>query len=265
MKKVKYLIMLLVLAIISTGCVKFNANMDIKKDKSMEFSIIYALDKSIFGEENGLKKEQFKEIEEAGFTVKEYQDGNMVGFTMTKKFANIDELSTESDVEYSISGMMEGTSDNKYMFKVVKGEDKNTYYAKFKFDANSSGLSMDDTEEEDFPDEEDDSILSLDDDSSLDYSSLTSSMDLKFNVTLPNSAISSNATKKEDNNKKLIWELTSSGEQYIEFSFDLSNHVSNNTILYIGIAAGVLVLGAVLFVVLKKKKPNPVAPQKETV
>ena len=39
MKKIKYLLMLCIFTIISTGCVKYNANMEIKKDKSMDFTI----------------------------------------------------------------------------------------------------------------------------------------------------------------------------------------------------------------------------------
>ena len=55
MKKIKYLVLLFTVTFLLTGCIKFNANMDIKKDKSMDFSIIYALDTSVFGEEKALK------------------------------------------------------------------------------------------------------------------------------------------------------------------------------------------------------------------
>ena len=50
-KKVCNFMLLFSLLFIMTGCVKFNANMDIKKDKSMKFEIIYALDASYFGEQ----------------------------------------------------------------------------------------------------------------------------------------------------------------------------------------------------------------------
>ena len=256
MKKIKYLLLLCVFAICLTGCVKFNANMNIKKDKSMDFSIIYAFDKTVFGEDNKLKKDDFKEVEKQGFTVKEYSEGNYEGFTLTKKIANIDEVSTENDTTYDLSGMMNEKEDNKYIFKVVKTDKKNTYTAKLKFNSNDGGLNSDDAEQE-APDEveaTDSSTLDVTSDSNIDYSSLMGSMDLSFSVTLPNSAISSNATTKENDNKKLSWKLGTSGEQYIEFAFELDNNVSNNMILYIGIGVVAVVVIVVLALVLPKKK-----------
>ena len=263
MKKIKCLLLLCLFAIITTGCVKFNANMNIKKDKSMEFSIIYAFDKTIFGEDNKLKEDDFTDVKKQGFTLTKYSEGNYEGFTLTKKIANIDEVSSESDVIYDLSGMMSETSENKYIFKVVKGADKNTYTAKLKFNANDSGLnSIDDTEQE-TPDEvlttgEDTETIGASDDlDNMDFSGMMGSMDLSFNVTLPNSAISSNATTKENNNKKLTWKLATDKQEYIEFAFELSNNVgSNNLVLYIGIGVIALVAIAAFVIVASKKKNN---------
>ncbi len=107
MKKIKYLLLLGLFAIITTGCVKFNANMDIKKDKSMEFSVIYAFDKSLMGEGNGIKEEDMAGPKACGFEVSKYSEGNYEGFKLVKKIANIDEVSSETDVTYSLSGMTE--------------------------------------------------------------------------------------------------------------------------------------------------------------
>ena len=267
MKKGKYLLLLVLFAIISTGCVKFNANIDIKKDKSMEFSIIYAFDKSLMGESNSLKEEDMAEPKKCGFEVTKYSEGNYEGFKLVKKVANIDDVSSEQDVTYNLSGMTEeGVCDGK-MFKVTKTEAKNTYVAKFKFDANSSNMT-DDTEEETNevanPDEEmvagDDDTLDVtsDDSSNLDLSGLMSNLDLSFNVTLPYGAVSSNATTKEDDNKKLSWKLGTSGEQLIEFTFELKNNEKDSSmLLYIGIGAAVLILIIVILLIMSKKKKNP--------
>lgn len=269
MKKIKYLLLLCLVTICLTGCVKFNANMDIKKDKSMDFSIVYAFDKTIFGETNKLKEEDLAEVKKQGFTLTKYSEGNFEGFTLTKKIANIDEVSTDKDVVYDLSGMMNENNDNNFIFKVVKGKDKNTYTAKIKFNANDSGLNSSDEETPDevvTTGEDTNTIGALDDatneitsdnDSSLDYTSLMQNMDLSFNVTLPNSAITSNATKKENDDKKLSWALTTSGEEYIEFSFALSNKINDNMILYIGIGVVALALIIVVaIVILKGKKKN---------
>ena len=273
MKKLKWFLAVCLIAIISTGCVKFNAKMDIKKDKSMDFSIIYAFDKSMMsmmGDSGGLKEEDFDEVKKQGYTVEKYTQDNYEGFKITKKIKNIDEVSTDQDTIFNLSGMMEEKEDNKYMFKVVKGEDKNTYYAKFKFDSNDSGMN-DNTNEggQALPDENEtltnevldssdtlDANETLDDSNDIDLSGLTGSMDLSFSVNLPYSAISSNATTKENDGKNLSWKLTSTGKQSIEFAFELKNNESecNNLLLYIGIGAGVLLLIAIIVIIIVSSK-----------
>lgn len=272
MKRIKYLLLLIVFAIITTGCVKFNANMNIKSDKSMDFSIIYAVDKTVLGEENKLKEEEFEDVKKQGFTVTKYAEGNYEGFTLTRKITNIDEVSSESDVTFDMSGMMEAKEENNYIFKVVKGTDKNTYIAKMKFDSSSNNTGLSDNAEVpgeiEAGDNNDFNITGSDD---MDMSAL--GLDLSFSVDLPSPAVSSNATKKENNNKKLSWDLTTNGEQIIEFTFELSNNTNagvtgsgdsnsnSNLILYIGI--GVLALAVIVLLILllaKKKKPVVVAP-----
>lgn len=281
MKKLKYFLAVCLIAIISTGCVKYNATMDIKNDKSMDFVIVYALDKSVMGDMGSLKEEDFSELKKEGYTLEKYSEGNFEGFKITKTIKNIDDISTDKDVEFDLSGMMENDENNKYMFKVVKNGDKNTYYAKFKFDSNDSSLNDDDNTNEGgqaLPDEEDNSLTITDDGSddslitpnddnngvdtsNIDMSKLMDSMDLSFNVNLPSSAISSNATSKSDNDKKLSWKLNYNGAQTIEFAFEIDPNAKSdsNMLLYIGIGAGVLVLIiAVVAIILSSKKKNKV-------
>ena len=256
--------MLLVVAILSTGCVKFNANMDIKKDKSMDFNIIYALDTSVFGEDAKLEEKDFEEVKKAGFTVTKYKDGNMEGFELSRKIKNIDEVSTENDAEYNLSGMMDGKEENKYLFKVKKGLLKNTYTAKFKFDANESGLNQELTDDEDEP-LADVNVTANDetgapsneieiDENDLfggaDYSQMMANLDLSFNVKLPYGAKSNNATKEEDG--KLIWKLSSTNAQAIEFEFN----IYNQPVLYGGIALIVLLVAAIVALIVLKVNKN---------
>ena len=146
MKKIRNVLLLLVATLALTGCVKFNANMEIKKDKSMDFSIIYAIDTSAMGGESNTSGETFtneqkEELKKQGFTVEDYTEGKMKGIKI------IDEVSTDKDAEYSLSGMLDGKEHkDEYMFKVEKGFLKNTYTAKYKFDMNDSSMDM--TEDE---------------------------------------------------------------------------------------------------------------------
>ena len=49
MKKIVSFIMVMFLTLSLTGCVKYNVNMDINSDKSMELSYIIAVDPTLMG------------------------------------------------------------------------------------------------------------------------------------------------------------------------------------------------------------------------
>jgi hypothetical protein len=271
MKKLKYLLLLCMMTFLLTGCVKYNATMDIKKDKSMDFSIIYALNSQLFGDQDILDDDEVKELEEKGFSVTSYSEDSMKGYKISKSIKNIDSVSSTEDTEYSLSGILE--DDDSYVFKVQKGFLKNKYIAKFIFDASDSDLSdessdsssdwsddTNDTESYWSDDEDEDSYSSiwdddneLDDDSStdsdFDFSSI-SNMDLSFNVTLPYSAISNNASTTNNDNKSLSWNLSSNQEDAIEFEFELYNMTN----IYIGMGVIVLILIIVILFIYKSKR-----------
>ena len=260
MKKVKYLLLLCMSVFLLTGCVKFNANMDIKKDKSMDFSIIYAFDQSLLGDQQLLDDEDKKELEDQGFKITDYSQDKMKGFTLSRSIRNIDMVSSTSDMEYSLSGMLDDKSENKYLFKVKKGILKNTYVAKFKFDAADSDLN----DSTDKSSSSSSSSLGGDDSSSdsdfnfssassnMLYSSMMANMDLSFNVTLPYSAKSNNATTTNNDNKKLSWNLSSNQAETIDFEFELYNMTN----IYIGIGVIVVVIISVAFIFVSKRKKN---------
>lgn len=269
MKKSLYILTIFIIAICLSGCVKYNANMEIKKDKSMDFSIIYAMDTQYFGDQEVLTEENRKELEEEGFKVTDYQEDTMKGFTLTKSIKNIDELSTTENTDYSLSNIEE--DKDKEMFKVEKGFFKNKYIANFKFDTEDSAITeegtnggtitdgySDGTIEEnpdsysDFPM---DSTEGYNDSSMDDFSNMaTSNLDLSLNVTLPYQAISNNATKTENDNKTLSWDLTSSEIETINFEFELYN--MTNIYLTIGGIALLIIIIIVVTVTKHKKRKN---------
>lgn len=272
MKKNKFILMLCVLTFMLTGCVKYNANMNINKDKSMDFSMIYALDTSLFEDQELLSDEDKQKLESQGFTIAEYSEGTMKGYTLTKKISNIDYVSTTSNASYDLSGLLDSNATNSYIFKVTKGLLKNTYTANFTFDASESDINSDSTDTTDnlndlfSNDEEEETILSEEkqeetnqeetnsngniDFSDMDLSSLTSNLDLSFNVNLPYSAKSNNATNTSDNNKKLSWNLSSTEISTIEFTFELYNMTN----IYIGIGLLVILIAAIVVLIVSKKK-----------
>ena len=283
MKKSLYILGILVLTLGLSGCVKYNANIDIKKDKSMDFSIIYAMDTQYFGDQEILTSEDKDNLTKEGFEVSDYEEGTMKGFTISRSVKNIDDLSTEKDENYSLSGIMEEDSDEK-MFKVEKGFFKNKYTANFKFDSSDSGLStgddtttddsdiyndtttddatiyndtttIDDTTTYDDTTTTDDTTTyddstTIDDSTMGDFSNMTTNMDLSLNVTLPYSALSNNATSTKDDNKTLSWNLQTSGEEAINFEFELYNLTN----IYLTIGAGLIIILIIIIIVISKAK-----------
>ena len=290
MKKKFGLLLMLLAATFMTGCVKYNVNMDIKSDKSMNFDIIYAVDTSIFGDQS-TDSGDYKKLTDAGFKVEDYTSDKYKGVKISKSIKNIDKSSTVEENKYSLSKMAE--EDQPYLFTVKKGIFKNTYVANFIFDASDSDMSSEDKEETKETESTDseglfDDLLSdadklIDDlssditlgdtnddittdgeDESDDFSKalegMTSSMgnmDLSFNVTLPYKALDSNATKVENDGKNLSWSLTSEKSNTISFEFELYNIYN-----IIGIAAAgvIFVVIVILSCTKKKKNTKPVAP-----
>ena len=254
-KNIKLTTLLILLVISLTGCVKFNSTMEIKKDKSIDYTVIYAFDKSFFGNQEILTSDDKKELENKGFTVSNYVDGNMKGFKVSKNIKNIDDVSSTNDTTYDLSGLLDSSKSESKVFKVKKGFLKNTYTASFKFDSSDSDLnnstSDDTTIDNDFTTDDNDTTT----DSDFDFSNINTNMDLSFNVKLPYKAISSNATTKKNDDKDLSWDLSSTGENKIEFSFALYNMTN------IYICGGVIVLLIIIVIVsiLNKGKKNKVS------
>ena len=259
-KNIKLTALLTLLVISLTGCVKFNSTIEIKKDKSMDYKIIYAFDKSLFGDQEILTSNDKKELENKGFTVSNYVDGNMKGFKVSKNIKNIDDVSSTNDATYDLSGLLDSNKSESKVFKVKKGFLKNTYTANFKFDSSDSDLnnstSNDTTIDNDFTIDDNDTTT----DSDFDFSNINTNMDLSFNVKLPYKAISSNATTKKNDDKELSWNLSSTGEDKIEFSFVLYNMTN------IYICGGVIVLLIIIVIVsiLNKSRKNKVSNKDAT-
>lgn len=272
MKKLRNVVVLLVITLLLTGCVKYNVNMEIRKDKSMNFEMIYAMNSSLLQGKDVFDEKELKEIKDKGFKVEKYDKDNMKGFTISREIKNIDYISSSDAKEYSLSAITK-KGDQK-VFKVKKGLFKNKYTANLKFDSSDSKMSngnsnsqfREETDDDDLliDSKDDDSDLDLDtDDSDLDldtddYSSMMSGMDMSINVKLPYKALSNNATEVTNDGKDLKWNLTTSGAQSIDFEFELYNM----TTIYICIALGVVLLvGVIVLIVVlvsKGKKKQPV-------
>ena len=245
MKKIKLLVLALVVTCLCSGCVKFNATMDIKKDKSMNFKVVYALDKTYFGSKSIYTKKEKKNLEKEGFKLTEYKKDNMQGFTLERKIKNIDEISSDKkNVNYTLSELSDpkkGKDSNSSVFKVKKGFIKNHYTAKFDFnlgDTNSNGIDM---------------------------SKYVEKMDLTYDVKLPYKVIKTNAQKVSKDKTKLSWNLGSFKKPYMTYEFELYNRG-----VICGLVVLILAIGVGVFFILtkcncKNKIEQPKEEKKEEV
>ncbi len=269
------LMLIMVLMISLTGCVKLNTTMQITKE-DVKISSIIALQDSLYemGGNTESNQEEVEEYKKAGYTVEEYKQDGYTGYKLTKSLGTLDSLSKDGkETEVDLTELITGEKAKLENLFYVDG---GVYHAKFLMD--TDGLTNDlenemntdnSTEEEnssDFTEDENSSDFSSEDDFSgltgddFDADQLMSSFDLKFEVTLPSEAISHNATKVSDDKKTLTWDLTK--EDNIEFSFKANNSMA--TYIIIGCIAGIVVAAAIIIVIInknKKKKHNTMYTQ----
>lgn len=273
MKKAKYII-LLSLTILLTGCVKSNTSMTINKDKSMSLTSEVLISDKLLDKENRLIiKDEKEKLQKKNMTVEEIKDSNgYSGFSVTKKYGNIDKNSKEEYKEIIISNFFDDKFDDSVLFQVKKGLFKNVYTANYKFEVdnddfveenNSNETVIDDTTNT--PTVENGTTNVIDNTNNVDGTNnntekdisdnadlikLASEVKFKFSVNLPYKVLESNATKKSDDGKKLEWDLNSNDAVKINYSFELYN--MNNIYMAIGISIGAIILLIVLIIIKNK-------------
>lgn len=261
MKKV---LIIILSALLVTGCVQVNGTIEIKKDKSMDLVMIEAINSSLAGDQDIMKAEDKSELEKNGYKVEKYTNGNNKGYKISKHYDNIDDISSVDEKEVDLSG-----TEDQMHFTVKKGFLKNTYKAKIKFDIKNDideaikngDTSLDDSNYDEGED------LTLDDESGmndttgddedfdLDPSLITGNMDLSFEVKLPYKVINTNATTKDDDGKILKWNLASSDVDSISFEFFLYN-MTNIYILAGGVA--LVIIAVIVIVVVSGRKKDQI-------
>lgn len=256
MKKSKYVILICSFMLLS-GCVKSNTTMVINKDKSMSLSSKILISDKINDDKNKLIiKDEKDKLQKKGINIEnvESSDGYS-GFSVTKKYDDIDKISSEEYKEINISNFLSDDFDDSVLFQVKKGMFKNVYTANYKFEVDEDSFNnIDDNTNGDETVIEDPNII-VDDtntatNSSTDLIKLTSEMEFKYIVKLPYKALESNSTIKSDNDKTLEWNLNSNSTIMINYSFELYN--MNNIYMAVGICIGVIILLIILIIIKNK-------------
>jgi len=231
MKKTMKLFSLLLIVVLMSGCVKYNINMEVGKDKSVTIEVISAMEETYYNSES--VKEEAEVAEKKGFKIEEYSQDNWKGSKFVKKYDNIDKISSDKKVTVELSDIIdESKEDIKVYFQKKSSIFKTTYIANFTVD------------------------MSTEDDSN-EYDSLASSMDLKYVVKLPTAANKQNTKTISEDGKTLTWNLQYGKVNEINYEFSMVN-----TMVYVIVGAiAVVLVGGIIFVVMnQKKKKNNMQP-----
>ncbi len=130
-----------------TGCVRYESRMNITAKKSMTYSFTYAVDKKL-APKPVVANDILERYMNAGFDVKDFDDGNYIGHTFTAHIGNIDTISSIAGAEYNLLYLdpdspesFSNSSQNKpILFKKKDDIQQTIYTAGFVFDLNKTSF-----------------------------------------------------------------------------------------------------------------------------
>ncbi len=234
--KHKNILLLFVVLLLLSGCVKSTTTMKVNSTKSIVFSTDFLVSKEI---ENVtvLDKINQEKLVANNFNISTITEGNYEGVKITKRYPNIDRVSNATGKEVVVSDLLKGTMDDSTLFKVKKSFFKNTYYADFSYRLRSEIFANGGDE----VDLSSDKMITLD-----------SEMAYKFIVELPYGAIQNNAKEVSKNGKVLTWNLNRSKDTNIKFTFTLLN--LSHVYMVAGFGLVILVFLIIIIVKIIKQK-----------
>ena len=262
MKKTIQLLLLFVLMVNLTGCVKYNVDMEIRDNKSMTLQIVYGMEVSddIFEfnpddsedfiidndeSDEGVSVDDYAYLKDKGFSVEKFveekDDTTISGVKITKTYTNIDEITDSKNFTLDFNKMFD--EENKNAVNDVKFFSKkgNKYVANFVFDfsdatAESSALEM-----------------------------MDSMLELQYKVKLPNKNVRNNATSVSDDGSELVWDLKYGTKNEVNFEFSFNDDINWIPVIIIGIGIFAAAVLAILFIKRRKINNKPQENIGETV
>lgn len=240
MKKTCISIIMIITLFLTTGCIKSEAVMTVNKNKSMDFTVTYALDNKLadLAELNnaydirnmfGIVVDNHN-LTQKGYAVTDYKDDNYTGIKASKHIYNIDSVSSDKEKVIFLSHFFNQDFDDSLFFTVKKGLFKNTYTANFIYDlTGTTNFNLDN--------------------STIETSKLSSAAPaITYEVNLPYKPLSSNAQIKSEDGKQLKWNANYNEAANIQFSFQLVNTIN----IFILIFNAFLIASVVLLSIYKK-------------
>ena len=193
-----------------------------------------------FNEDEFFSDEDREELESKGYTVETNLDEENYSYQVhiSQHFDNIDDVSSTSLDTVNLESVFNGDTNNIFFLK----KDNNTYQANYTWTMNNDDI---------------DQNIDIDMNDIITFS---------YEVTLPNAAISNNATLVSSDSKTLTWNLDLNENSNVNYEFSFNNNnssessdVSNNTLKIVSIcliAGGSIGLVIAIVVFMKKRKNN---------
>ena len=213
-RKISIMVLLLIILITLSGCVKVEYSTTINKDDSGEITYLYAMDKAVMKNlgESSIDSAREK-AENSGYIIENYEDDKSSGFLATKKVDNI--------------------TDKSYIKEVFDEYIKNDEESKINIKRNLFGKTYSQNV-------------------SVDTKSIESLKELgakvQYTVKLPVRVGKSNANTISKDKKTLTWELDLGQNQEIYFKA-----TSGHVLLIICIITLVLIVAALVYIFVFKK------------
>ncbi|MCF8009836.1 MAG: hypothetical protein K9L17_00010 [Clostridiales bacterium] len=225
-KIILVLIVILLSAIILCGCVEGKFHITLNEDGSADTNYRIGFNKTLLGfmseQENPLK-EMRKTAREEGFTVSNYNEGNMIGIIAKKHVKSLDELPKFADL-----GTKVGT--DKTPLVIEEGFFKDKYHFE-------SSVDLSDMKEK-----PEDNLSGMGD-------AMLNQVNLRFILTLPFVPENHNASAVRDEGRTLEWHLIPGQDNQITMNASVSN-VTNIVLTIIG---SVLILVCLVVVIYRKR------------
>ena len=219
-KRFWFMTVLISVIFLLTGCYNYRVEMSVNKDKSVDFSMNLDIDMTevmdgFGGDEDsddeiddefdfngdmnidsatGFDDETLKRLQDRGYTTKSTEDGYKYSVSITKRFDNIDDISSKEEIKVNLDEIStEGFKD--VFFTAKNGLFKTTYSAYFVFDM---------TTEED-----------------VDMSSYLDKFNVTYKVNLPSKSSKNNATSEDG--KSLNWDMEFGKVNEVIYEFSMIN------------------------------------------
>lgn len=208
-----------------SGCVKGEFHVTVNKDDSGSVDAKMAFNSMLLGlmsEGEDPLSEMKASMEEQGFVVSNYRDGELVGVQGKKEFKNIQDF----------KGLNDMFGDGEAPIVIEKGLFTKTY----RIDTNIDMREMASTEGD--PD-----MAGME-------NMMLNSVDIRFLVTLPVDSENHNATNTSDEGKTMEWQLTAGEDN----KMTLTASSLNTTTIVIAVLIAVAVVIGILVVVIRKKR-----------